>query len=58
MMLEYIGYHEAAKLIEQTADRTITQGVVTNDLSPTKSGVSCAKYGEMFVEFMNETMPG
>lgn len=58
MMLEYIGYDEAAKLIEQTANQTIMQGIVTNDLSPTKTGVSCAKYGEMFVEFMNETMPG
>ena len=49
MMLDYLGWTEAARLIEKALEATIKNGLVTYDLARLMSGstkVSCSAYGQ------------
>jgi isocitrate dehydrogenase len=55
MMLEYMGWTEAASLIKDSVERTIIDKVVTYDLARQMSGakeVRCSEFGEAIIEHM------
>jgi len=57
MMLEYLGWIEAARLIEQAVQRTIQAKTVTYDLHRQMKGatlLSCSRFGEAVVSNMGE----
>ncbi|MGC9196201.1 MAG: isocitrate dehydrogenase (NADP(+)) [Syntrophobacteraceae bacterium] len=56
MMLEHLGWTEAANLIHEALERTIGQGIVTYDLARQMNGakeVGCSQFGRAIVENMN-----
>jgi isocitrate dehydrogenase len=58
MMLEFLGWVEAAKLIQGAVERTIQAKTVTYDLHRQMKGatlLSCSKFGEAVVSEMSET---
>jgi len=58
MMLEYLGWVEAAGLIEEALERTIQAKTVTYDLHRQMEGatlLSCSKFGEAVVNNMGNT---
>ncbi|MDI6852800.1 MAG: isocitrate dehydrogenase (NADP(+)) [Deltaproteobacteria bacterium] len=55
MLLEYLGWHEAAQLIHASLPRTLQAGVATYDLArllPGSKEVSCSAFGQALVEHM------
>jgi len=53
MLLEYLGWHEAARLIHQALPRTIQAGVATYDLArqlPQVREVSCSAFAQGLIE--------
>jgi isocitrate dehydrogenase len=57
MMLEYLGWIEAARLIEEGMQRTIQAKTVTYDLHRQMKGatlLSCSRFGEAVVDNMGE----
>jgi isocitrate dehydrogenase len=55
MLLEYLGWHEAARLIHAALPRTLQQGIATYDLArllPGAQEVSCSGFGAALVENM------
>ena len=53
MLLEHLGWHEAAKLIHDSMDKTITNKKVTVDLADQIPGavtVGCAAFGELLAK--------
>jgi len=55
MMLEYLGWKEAAKLIEEAMQRTIQQKIVTYDFARLMEGareVKCSQFAEAIVANM------
>jgi isocitrate dehydrogenase len=58
MMLEYVGWVEAARLIEEAVERTIAARTVTYDLHRQMEGatlLSCSQFGEAVVSNMGST---
>jgi isocitrate dehydrogenase len=58
MMFEFLGWHEAAKLIEDGVRKTIEQKKVTYDFHRLMEGatkVKCSEYGTYIIENMNAT---
>jgi isocitrate dehydrogenase len=52
MMLEYLGWKEAARLIEKAMEKTIQQKVVTYDFARLMEGakeVKCSEFGKAMV---------
>jgi len=61
MMLEYLGWVEAAGLIEEALERTIQAKTVTYDLHRQMEGatlLSCSKFGEAVVRNMDNVQTG
>ena len=55
MLLEYLGWMEAAQLIHQALPRTLQAGVATYDLArllPGSQEVSCSAFGQGLIEHM------
>ena len=55
MMLEYLGWTEAARLIESAIEKTIQQTVVTYDFARLMEGakeVKCSEFGKAIVAYM------
>jgi isocitrate dehydrogenase len=55
MLLEYLGWNEAARLIHQALPRTIQKGIATYDLArllPGAKEVSCSGFGQALIENM------
>jgi isocitrate dehydrogenase len=55
MLLEFIGWTEAANLIHQSLPRTLAAGVATYDLArllPGTREISCSAFGQQLVEHM------
>jgi isocitrate dehydrogenase len=55
MMLEYMGWIEAAILIKEAVERTILEKIVTYDLARQMSGskeVRCSEFGQAIIEHM------
>lgn len=55
MLLEYLGWHEAARLIHQALPRVLAAGFATYDLArllPGAREISCSAFGQKLVEFM------
>ena len=55
MLLEYLGWTEAAELIHQALPRTLAAGVATYDLArqlPGAQEVSCSQFGESLIKHM------
>ena len=55
MLLEFLGWTEAANLIHQSLPRTLAAGVATYDLArllPGTNEVSCSAFGQQLVEHM------
>ena len=55
MLLEYLGWGEAAQLIHQALPRTIQAGIATYDLArllPGSKEVSCSAFGQALIEHM------
>ena len=53
MMLEYIGWREAAELVVRALERTISEGKVTYDLARQMEGATllkCSEFGEAVME--------
>lgn len=53
LMLEHIGWHEAAQLIEQAVDKVVAAKTVTEDLArqmPGSTQVGCKKFAELLSE--------
>ncbi|RKY74706.1 MAG: NADP-dependent isocitrate dehydrogenase, partial [Candidatus Latescibacterota bacterium] len=53
MMLEYIGWKEAAELVVRALERTISEGKVTYDLARQMEGATllkCSEFGEAVME--------
>jgi isocitrate dehydrogenase len=58
MMLEYLGWVEAAGLIQGALERTIQAKTVTYDLHRQMEGatlLSCSKFGEAIVSNIGDT---
>jgi isocitrate dehydrogenase len=58
MMLEYLGWVEAAELIQEALERTIQAKTVTYDLHRQMEGatlLSCSRFGEAVVSNMGDT---
>ena len=58
MMLQYLGWEEAAGLIEEGVERTIQAKTVTYDLHRQMEGatlISCSQFGEAVVNNMDNT---
>ncbi|MDR3566860.1 MAG: isocitrate dehydrogenase (NADP(+)) [Syntrophobacteraceae bacterium] len=56
MMLDHLGWVEAAQLIHQALERTIGAGIVTYDLARQMSGateVGCSRFGRALIEHMD-----
>lgn len=55
MLLEFLGWHEAAQLIHQALPRVLAAGFATYDLArqlPGAREIPCSVFGEKLVEFM------
>jgi isocitrate dehydrogenase len=55
MLLEYLGWVEAAQLIHQALPRTLQAGIATYDLArllPGSQEVSCSAFGQALIEHM------
>ncbi|MBI4795453.1 MAG: isocitrate dehydrogenase (NADP(+)) [Deltaproteobacteria bacterium] len=55
MLLEYLGWTEAAQLIHQALPRTLAAGVATYDLArqlPDTKEVSCSEFGQNLIKHM------
>jgi len=55
MMLEYMGWNEAAQLIKESINRTISKKLVTYDLARQLEGATklkCSEYGDALIENM------
>ena len=55
MLLEYLGWQEAARLIHQALPRVLAAGLATYDLArqpPQAREVSCSAFGQALVEHM------
>ncbi len=55
MMLEYMGWNEAAQAIQTAVERTIRDKIVTYDLARQMSGareVKCSEFGQALIEHM------
>jgi isocitrate dehydrogenase len=55
MLLEFLGWIEAANLIHQALPRTLAAGVATYDLArllPGTREISCSAFGQQLVEHM------
>jgi isocitrate dehydrogenase len=55
MLLEYLGWNEAAQLIHQALPRVLAAGVATYDLArqlPGAQEVSCSQFGQSLIEHM------
>ena len=55
MLLEYIGWHEAAQLIHQALPKVLAAGVATYDLArqlPGTKEVSCSEFGQNLIKHM------
>ncbi len=55
MMLEYLGWNEAAHFIHQSLPRTLQDGIATYDLArllPGAKEVSCSEFGQALIEHM------
>jgi len=53
MLLEHVGWHEAAKLIHDSMDKTISEKKVTVDLAdqiPGATTIGCAAFGELLAK--------
>ena len=53
MMLEYLGWKEAAKAIEQAIQKTISEGLVTFDLArniPDARELKCSEFAEAVID--------
>jgi isocitrate dehydrogenase len=53
MMLDYMGWHEAAELIERAIEKAIEQKLVTYDFERQMDGatlVSCSGFGDVLIE--------
>jgi isocitrate dehydrogenase len=53
MLLEYLGWLEAARLVTQSLEQTIVAGIVTHDLAQQMEGaadVSCSTFGQAVVD--------
>ena len=53
MLLEHLGWHEAAKLIHDSMDKTISEKKVTVDLAdqiPGATTIGCAAFGELLAK--------
>ena len=56
MMLDHLGWVEAAKLIHEAIERTIGDGIVTYDLARQMKGAKeagCSSFGRAIIEHMN-----
>lgn len=56
MMLDHLGWAEAATLIHQAMERTIGEGIVTYDLARQMQGakeVGCSRFGRAIIEHMD-----
>ncbi|MGC8494136.1 MAG: isocitrate dehydrogenase (NADP(+)) [Syntrophobacteraceae bacterium] len=56
MMLDHLGWVEAATLIHQAMERTIGEGIVTYDLARQMQGakeVGCSRFGRAIIEHMD-----
>ncbi len=57
MMLEHIGWHEAAILIKNGISKAIQAGIVTYDLARLVKGcteVSCSEFGKAVIDFLSD----
>jgi isocitrate dehydrogenase len=55
MMLNYLGWKEAARMIEKAMEKTIAQKIVTYDFARLMEGareVKCSEFGRAIVENM------
>jgi isocitrate dehydrogenase len=55
MMLEYLGWNEAAGYIHQSLPRTLKDGIATYDLArllPEAKEVSCSEFGQALIDHM------
>jgi isocitrate dehydrogenase len=55
MLLEYLGWHEAAQLIHQALPKVLAAGVATYDLArqlPGTKEVSCSEFGQNLIKHM------
>jgi len=55
MMLEYLGWQEAADLIVKGLEKTIKDGTVTYDFARLTKGareVKCSEFGSLIIENM------
>ena len=53
MLLEYLGWLEAARLVTQSLEQTIVAGIVTHDLAQQMEGaadVTCSTFGQAVVD--------
>ena len=57
MMLEHIGWQEAASLIKNGISKAIQAGIVTYDLARLMKGstqVSCSEFGKAVIDFLSD----
>jgi isocitrate dehydrogenase len=55
MLLEYLGWDEAAGYIHQSLPRTLQDGIATYDLArllPGSREVSCSEFGQALIDHM------
>jgi isocitrate dehydrogenase len=55
MLLEYLGWDEAAQHIHQSLPRTLKEGLATYDLArllPGSREVSCSEFGQALIDHM------
>ncbi len=52
MMLNHLGWHEAADLIDNSAKNLILKGKVTGDLSNSNHALSCSEFGKELLKEM------
>jgi len=55
MLLEHLGWNEAAALIHQALPKTLQAGIATYDLArqlPGSKEVSCSAFGEGLIDHM------
>lgn len=53
MMMEYLGWRQAAELIRKAVARAITMQKATPDLVPAATALSTSQYGQLLVELIN-----
>ncbi|MBQ2565909.1 MAG: NADP-dependent isocitrate dehydrogenase, partial [Bacteroidales bacterium] len=52
MMLEYIGWNEAASLVTSAMERALMQGIATPDLAGSGKGVGTREFGKVLCGFI------